>query len=140
MALSAPLLCILSFRPGHVLLYALPEMCLDLGGSPKFIQKCKFMNKLHELLSSGQLTETALNEGGGVLLDLEGQQILSMNEVGMKIVHLLRDEPLTQADLAQWIAQAYGIDEETAARDVGLFIQRLSKFLKVGYHEVSSSA
>ena len=131
MALSAPLLCILSFRPGHVLLYDLPEMCLDLGGSPQFIQKCKFMNKLHELLSSGQLTETALNEGGGVLLDLEGQQILSMNEVGMKIVRMLRSESLTQADLVQRLTEAYGIDEETAAKDVGSFIQRLSTFLKV---------
>jgi hypothetical protein len=89
------------------------------------------MKKLHELLSSERLTETVLNEGGGVLLDLEGQQILSLNEVGMEIVRMLRGESLTQADLAQRLAEAYGIDEETAAKDVGSFIQRLSTFLKV---------
>jgi len=89
------------------------------------------MKKLHELLSSERLTETALDEGGGVLLDLEGQQILSLNAVGMKIVRMLRSDPLSQDDLAQRIAEAYGIDVETAAQDVGLFIQRLSQFLKV---------
>lgn len=89
------------------------------------------MKKLHELLSSGRLTETALDEGGGVLLDLEGHQILSLNEVGMKIVRMLRSELLSHNDLAQRIAEAYALDEETAAQDVGLFIQRLSEFLKV---------
>ena len=89
------------------------------------------MKKLHELLSSERLTETTLDEGGGVLLDLEGQQILSLNEVGMKIVRMLRSEPLSLDELAQRLTETYGIDAETAAKDVGLFIQRLSEFLKV---------
>jgi hypothetical protein len=89
------------------------------------------MKKLHELLSSERLTETALEEGGGVLLDLEGQQILSLNEVGMKLVRMIRTEPFSQDDLAQRLAKAYGIDEVTAAEDVGLFIHRLSQFLRV---------
>ena len=89
------------------------------------------MKKLNEILSSERLTETAMDEGGGVLLDLEGQQILSLNEVGMKIVRMLRSEPLTLDELSQRLVEAYGIDEATAAKDVGLFIQRLSEFLKV---------
>lgn len=89
------------------------------------------MKKLNEILSSERLTETAMDEGGGVLLDLEGQQILSLNEVGMKIVRMLRSEPLSLDELSQRLAEAYGIDEATAAKDVGLFIQRLSEFLKV---------
>lgn len=89
------------------------------------------MNKLHELLNSERLTETALGEGGGVLLDLEGQQILSLNGVGLEIVHMLRREAMSQAELAAHITQAYGIDEDTAAGDVALFIERLSQFLRL---------
>ena len=89
------------------------------------------MKKLHELLRSERLTETALTEGGGVLLDLEGQPILSLNGVGLEIVHMLRAEAMSQAELAAHIARVYGIDKDTAAGDVALFIERLSQFLKL---------
>lgn len=89
------------------------------------------MRKLHEILRSERLTETALAVGGGVLLDLEGQQILSLNGVGLEIVHMLRAEAMSQAELAARIARVYGIDEDTAAGDVALFIERLSQFLRL---------
>jgi hypothetical protein len=113
----------------NTLLPALRDLILALRRNP--YKNGNPMNKLHELLNSERLTETALAEGGGVLLDLEGQQILSLNGVGLEIVQMLRREAISQTDLASHIAKIYGIDEDTAAGDVALFIERLSQFLKL---------
>ena len=114
-------------RHYNTLLTALRDLIVAVRRNP--FKNGSPMNKLHELLNSERLTETALAEGGGVLLDLEGQQILSLNGVGLEIVQMLRREAISQTDLAIHIAKTSGIDEDTAAGDVALFIERLSHFL-----------
>jgi hypothetical protein len=87
--------------------------------------------RLREKLLSDDLTVSDLAEMGGVLLDVEGNQVLSFNEVGMTLIKLIRDDGYSTQDLSGYLVQRFGIDSITAQNDVEQFISEVGRFLDV---------
>lgn len=88
--------------------------------------------QLRERLLSEDLTVSDLGELGGVLLDVEGNQVLSFNEVGMTLIKLIRDDGYSPQDLPGYVVERYGIDAQTAQQDVEQFMSKLDRFMSVG--------
>ena len=89
------------------------------------------MNALVEIFKSDRLTHTDLAEDGGVLLDIAGHQVLSLNEVGMFLVNLIHRDGGTAEQLTQRVVAEFEVDETTARTDVDQFLSELARFLRV---------
>ena len=89
------------------------------------------MLRLSTTLQSERLARTDLAEEGGVLLDLAGQQILSLNRVGLYLVDLICQDTVSREALAQRMAQDFALDLTTARADVDAFVGRLAQFLGI---------
>ena len=89
------------------------------------------MLRLSTTLQSERLARTDLAEEGGVLLDLAGQQILSLNRVGLYLVDLICQDTVSCEALAQRMAQDFALDLTTARTDVDAFVGRLAQFLGI---------
>ena len=89
------------------------------------------MNALIEILKSDRLTHTDLAEDGGVMLDIAGHQVFSLNEVGMFIINFIRRDGGTAEQLTQRVVAEFEVDETTARTDVDQFLSELARFLRV---------
>ena len=47
------------------------------------------IKKIRGALESGRLTINALDDGSGVLLDIDGEQLLTLNRTGMRLVQAI---------------------------------------------------
>ncbi|MCU7960924.1 MAG: PqqD family protein [gamma proteobacterium symbiont of Bathyaustriella thionipta] len=86
------------------------------------------MMNLHELsahLQDDQISETVLEDGSGVLLDLAGQRVLSLNDSGMLLVSQLRNGVAERVQLVAAMTQAFEVSHEQAGADVDDFLQEL---------------
>lgn len=84
---------------------------------------------LGEHLNRESLTLTALADGSGVLLDLKGSHVLSVNPVGMCIVQAVKAGCSTEDDLAERVCAEYEVDTVRALNDVRCFIDEASQWL-----------
>jgi hypothetical protein len=64
-------------------------------------------------------------EGEGTLLHLDRQEIHQLNETGTVLIERLRGGSASAEDLAVELAQTFEVDDETARRDVGSFLDTL---------------
>lgn len=70
---------------------------------------------------------TTLAGGTGVLVNLEGMEILTFNETGMLIIAGLRESTLpTIEGIVTAITDRFSIDDATAREDVEAFLTRLT--------------
>ncbi len=80
-------------------------------------------------LSSDRVTRTTLADASGVVLDVQGLAVYSLNETGMFLVNALC-EGVTDADaLAVRLVDAFVVDEATARADVAEFAAALAKLM-----------
>ncbi|MDS4058562.1 MAG: PqqD family protein [Candidatus Contendobacter sp.] len=92
----------------------------------------QLLNPLVAVLKSDRLTYTDMGEDGGVLLDIAGHQVLTLNEVGMYLVNLIRQDDVGAAErLTQRLVAEFQVDEATARADVDQFLSELARFLGV---------
>ena len=71
-----------------------------------------------------------MGEDGGVLLDIAGHQVFTLNEVGMYLVNLIRNDDVDAAEpLTQRVVAEFQVDEATARTDVDEFLSELARFL-----------
>ena len=63
-------------------------------------------------------------EDGAVLLNLGSGEYHGLNPVGAKIWEIL-ERPMSEPELCRRIEEAFGTDSQTAAQDVGSFVQQL---------------
>ena len=87
------------------------------------------LQHLSAIFKSDRLTETDLGENGGVFMDINGNQILTLNRVGMYLVKNLQNGADNREALLECIIRDFAIDYETASSDLEEFLQRLEKFL-----------
>jgi hypothetical protein len=73
-------------------------------------------------ISSG--VRSAINEDGGVVLDIDHGQMFRLNPVGALILELL-GKRYAETEIAKEISRLYGISEKTAVSDVGEFLKSL---------------
>jgi hypothetical protein len=82
--------------------------------------------EIRAFLLSDRVTRTGLEDGSGVVLDIQGLAVYSLNETGMFLVEALC-EGATDADaLAARLVADFEVDEATARADVAEFIAELS--------------
>jgi hypothetical protein len=86
---------------------------------------------LSSVLVSDRLTQTILPDGTGVVLDIDGRQILTLNATGMYLVEQLRSGADSTGELAERLASAFEVEAEVAQADVEEFAATLAQFLKV---------
>jgi hypothetical protein len=90
------------------------------------------MNPLVEVLKSDRLAYTDMGEDGGVLLDIAGHQVFTLNEVGMFLVNLIRQDDVGATEqLTQRLVAEFQVDEVIARADVDEFLSELARFLRV---------
>lgn len=81
---------------------------------------------LRDAIASGVLTHTELADGTGVLLDIRGGQVLTLNETGELLVQAICEAKSSPEDLADVLVDRHGIDKDTALRDCNEFLEHLS--------------
>jgi hypothetical protein len=90
------------------------------------------MNELSDLaaiFSSVRVTRTRLPDNTGVVLDVAGRHVLSLNETGQFVVEQLATGLGDEAEMVRRMVAAFKVGEEGARRDLGLFVARLRELL-----------
>ena len=80
-------------------------------------------------LASQRLTINRLEDGSGVVLDVQREQLVSMNRTGLMIIQAIADGAGAEADIAEQISQSFGIDLDRAQQDVRRFARQLAAAL-----------
>ena len=83
-------------------------------------------------LNSDRVLLKALADGSGVLLDLDGSQVLSLNDSGMCIVEHIRMGLETAEELVEALTAEFEVDAETARHDIDSLLVGLHSELTKG--------
>lgn len=83
--------------------------------------------RIAELLQQQRLTHTKLADQTGVLLLLDGLEVLSLNETAMFIIEAMKSGATTEASLAERLVHEFEVDSATARRDVASFVAELAR-------------
>lgn len=89
----------------------------------------ELLDRIRSALSSGRLTVNPLDDGSGVLLDLDGEQLLTLNASAMHLVHAVEAGARDIDALATALTQRFEVDAERARADAAGFVQRLADAL-----------
>ncbi len=89
----------------------------------------KTVSEVAEFLRSERVTRTPLSDGTGVLLDVQGLAVYSLNETGMFLVEALCAGAEDVDTLAARLVERFEVDDATARADIEKFLGDLSKFL-----------
>jgi len=84
---------------------------------------------LRRSLSDKGVELTRLADGSGVLLDLSGHQVLTLNETAAFISGLLLDSETDLEGISAKLADAYEVDLKTAKEDVTELLRILTERL-----------
>ncbi len=76
-------------------------------------------------LRSQELTVTRLVDGSGVILDVNGLKVYSLNETGMFLLERIQQGTVTSGDLVRALAEHFEVEPETAAADLQSFLDEL---------------
>lgn len=83
---------------------------------------------LSKKLASPEVSMTTLDGGTGVLVNLEGMEILKFNDTGMFVIERLREDATsTMEGIVTGISSRFDVDEVTARDDVGEFLAVLTE-------------
>lgn len=80
-------------------------------------------------LDDGRLTINALDDGSGVVLDVEGEQMLTTNATGMHIIQAIADGDKEPVAIAHRLAKHFEVDAQQAQRDVAAFVDSVGQGL-----------
>ena len=81
------------------------------------------------ILRSDRITHTELADHTGVLLDVDGLNILSLNGAGMFIVKAIYDGVHDIDLLVSEVVEEFDVDAEAARGDIEAFVSKLSRIL-----------
>jgi hypothetical protein len=87
------------------------------------------IEQLAEFIRSDRITRTTLADQTGVLLDVEGLHVFSLNETGMFLVEAMCDGAADEGELVRRLVAEFEVDEATAKDDVATFLADLRKLL-----------
>ncbi len=80
-------------------------------------------------LRDGDLCLTELGDGSGVILDLDGHQVLTLNASGVVLVGAIAAGTLAIDDLVKILREQFDVDEILAERDVQAFLEELGGYV-----------
>lgn len=87
------------------------------------------IDRIREALDAGRLTINALEDGSGVLLDVEGEQLLTLNATGMRLIQAIADRAASAEELGARLASAYDVTPDRAEADARVFLDHVVKAL-----------
>ena len=70
-----------------------------------------------------------LSDGSGVLLDLQGTEVLALNETSETLLTTIESGAVSTAELVARLVARFEVEAEEAARDVETFVSELSECL-----------
>jgi len=77
-------------------------------------------------LEDKRLTINALEDGSGVVLDVEGEQMLTANTTGIAIVQAINEGDRDAETIARHLAEQFDVAEARASEDVTAFVTRVA--------------
>lgn len=81
-------------------------------------------------LSSGRLSINSLDDGSGIVLDMEREQMMTMNASAIRLMQAIADGSITLEALTGVLSRHYEISVESASRDVQSFVQQTARQLQ----------
>lgn len=87
------------------------------------------LRDLADLMSSSRVSRTRLPDGTGVVLDIVGLHVMSLNETGQFVVEQLARGLADEDEMVRRMVAEFKVDELTARRDLGVFVVRLRELL-----------
>lgn len=90
------------------------------------------MNELRDLadiLSSSRVSRTRLPDQTGVVLDIVGLHVMSLNETGQFVVEHLARGLADEDEMVRLMVAEFKVDESSARCDLGVFVVKLRELL-----------
>jgi hypothetical protein len=85
---------------------------------------------VRDALASQRLTINALDDGSGVLLDIDGEKLLTLNRSGMTLVRAIEEGAEDAAALRERLCARFDVDAERAETDAAAFVQEVAQALE----------
>lgn len=82
--------------------------------------------KIRSALESGRLTINALDDGSGVLLDVDGEQLLTLNRTGMRLVQAIDEGTSSVEGLREMLLTEFEVEPERAETDARAFVEEIA--------------
>ena len=92
----------------------------------------KPITKIRGALESGRLTINALDDGSGVLLDVDGEQLLTLNRTGMRLVQAVDEGASSVEALRDMLLEEFDVEAERAEADARAFVGEVAEALSLG--------
>lgn len=80
-----------------------------------------------DAISRARLSINALDDGSGVVLDMEREQMITMNASAIRLMQAIAEGSTTPDALADSLSRRYRIGIESARRDVQQFIDETAR-------------
>ncbi len=80
-------------------------------------------------LRSERLSYSSLSDGSGVILDMNGLQVLTLNPTGAVLIDAIRSGVIDETNLVRRITSEFNVDEARAQADIASFLDQLQTCL-----------
>jgi len=87
------------------------------------------IRKIRDALESGRLTINALDDGSGVLLDIDGEQLLTLNRTGMRLVQAIDEGATGVSALRDMLLEEFDVEVDRAEADARAFVAEVAEAL-----------
>lgn len=87
------------------------------------------IRKIRDALESGRLTINALDDGSGVLLDIDGEQLLTLNRTGMRLVQAIDEGATGVPALRDMLLDEFDVEVDRAEADARAFVGEVAEAL-----------
>lgn len=91
-----------------------------MQNSPEDAEKA--IERIAAALDDKRLTINALDDGSGVVLDVDGERMLTANATGIRIVQAIANGASQPHAIAARLSEAFEVDEDRARDDVCSFV------------------
>jgi len=81
---------------------------------------------IRRALDSGRLTVNPLDDGGGVVLDIDGEQLMTLNPSGMCLVRALEAGAADAGTLRDALCRDFEVEPARAEADAGAFVGEIA--------------
>lgn len=84
---------------------------------------------IRKALEQGRATVNPLDDGTGVVVDIAGEQLLTLNATGVVLMQVLESGTVSEQALASALTARYEVDHDRALTDSRAFVERVSTTL-----------
>jgi hypothetical protein len=87
------------------------------------------LDKVLAYLEAESISRSTLDDGSGVVLDVDRQLVFVLNETGQFVLDALRSGQRNEDDIAAGLAAAFDVDPAEARRDVRAFLENVRQVM-----------